>query len=173
MNYRRYRRQGQQLIEVTCGLLFLIPIFLFLFDIAFMFFATSISDSVARDAARAAAAAEPVVTAPGRTPLQATLPNLQRAQAILTLARQRTTANGYIRAFAIDTGATRSFVNVTQIPNAFVGGPWQGTVTVSTRLTYVLPVSIPRVTPDTIDCEASAQFPLTSSRAGTVRNFVR
>lgn len=173
MNYRRYRRRGQQLIEVTCGLLFLIPIFLFLFDIAFMFFATSISDSVARDAARAAAAAQPVVTAPGRTLLQSSLPNLQRAQAILTLARQRTQANGYIRRFEIDPDITRSFVNVTVIPDAFRGGPWQGTVTVRTRLTYVLPVSIPRVTPDTVDCEAEAQFPLTSSRPGNVRNFVR
>lgn len=172
MFYKRHRR-GQQLIEVSCGLIFLIPVFLFLFDIAFMYFATNLSDGVARDAARAAAAAEPTVPGPGRTALNASVNNFTRAQAIVTLARQRTTSNGYIRQFAIDTAANRSFVNVTQVPDPFRGGPWQGTVTVRTILTYALPVAIPGVTPPTIDCEAEAQFPLTSSRQGTVRNFVR
>lgn len=169
---RNRGRSGQQLIEISCGLLFLIPIFLFLFDIAFMYFAANLSDGVARDAARAAAAVAPTFTVTGQQPLVASTPNLNRALAVVNQARARTGAGSYIQRFDIDVAPTRSFFNITGVPDAFRGGQWLGTVTVRTRLTYALPVSIPGITPSPLFNEAQAQFPLTASSLGTVRNFI-
>lgn len=177
-----YRRKGQQLIEITCGLLFLIPIFLFLFDIAFMYFATNLSDGVARDAARAAANTEPetpAATGPVVLPLVNSPTALARARAVVLAAQTRTNANGYIRRFEIVENPAQSLIRITGpgpqfgVPSLTLGGPWGGTVRVRTRMTYVLPVSIPRVTPDTLECEADAEFPLTTSRIGTDRNLVQ
>ncbi len=172
-SYLAYRGRGQQLVEVACGLLFLIPIFLFLFDVCFMYLATNLSDGVARDAARAAAGAEPNVTTKGIAPLVTSQNNFQRADAVVKLALSRSNANGYIRRFDIVPAADKSFLNITTVPDPFRGGQWQGTVTVRTQLTYTLPVSIPKITPDFLTCEAVAQFPITASRTGTVRNFVK
>ncbi|MBY0550763.1 MAG: hypothetical protein K2W95_26020 [Candidatus Obscuribacterales bacterium] len=178
----KYRQRGQQLIEITCGLLFLIPIFLFLFDIAFMYFATNLSDGVARDAARAAANTEPetaAATGPVVLPLANSPTALARARAVVLSAQTRTNANGYIRKFEILDKPDQSLINITGpapefgVPSVRLGGPWGGTVRVRTKMTYVLPVSIPKVTPDELECEAEAQFPLTTSRIGTDRNLVQ
>lgn len=171
--YPSRRKSGQQLIEVACGLIALIPIFLFLFDVAFMYMAANMSDGVARDAARAAASVEPNVRVPGRVALTTSQANFQRAEAVVKLAATRSNATGYIKQFQVNTAGNKSFLNVTNIPDQFRGGQWQGTVTVQTVLTYALPVSIPRITPDTLTCEAEAQFPITASRTGNVRNFVQ
>ncbi len=162
------RCRGQHLIEVLCGLIFLIPVFLFLVNCAFIYFAATLSDGIARDCARAAAGVEPTYTTIGRQLLSNSAPNFNRAQAVVTVARTRN--RGYIRDCQIV--GPESACTITAVPDPFRGGQWLGTVTVRTRLSYILPVSIANP-PDVLTNEAEARFPLTVSRSGTVRNFVR
>jgi len=53
------RRSGQSLIELTAGLMVLVPVILFLVDFAFILWGVQSNDLVCRDAARAAAAGDP------------------------------------------------------------------------------------------------------------------
>lgn len=51
------RRKGQSIIETIVGIIFLVPIVLFLFDVAVLVLASSANDNLAKSAARAAASA--------------------------------------------------------------------------------------------------------------------
>lgn len=55
----RKRSSAQSLIETVVGIIFMIPIVLFLFDIAVMVLANTANDNLAKQAARAAAGATP------------------------------------------------------------------------------------------------------------------
>lgn len=165
--------KGQQLVEVACGLLLIVPIFLFLVDVCVMYMAGNLADGAARDAARAAAAVEPTVRQPGRAPLTLSLPNFQRADAVLKLALSRASAQGIMKQFDIDPAAEHSYLDIKAAPDSAKGGQWQGTVTIKTRLTYALPVAIPNITPATMVSEAEARFPITASHTGVVRTESR
>ncbi len=54
---RRPRTQGQSIVETVVGIIFLIPIVLFLFDVAVLVLASSADDNLAKSACRAAASA--------------------------------------------------------------------------------------------------------------------
>lgn len=57
MSVDRRRRKGQSIIETIVGIIFLVPIVLFLFDVAVLVLASSANDNLAKSAARAAASA--------------------------------------------------------------------------------------------------------------------
>lgn len=144
-----------------------------------MYFATNLSDGVARDAARAAAQVEPEATKPGVLPLSASPNAKSRADAVVTLARSRTSTNGYIRRFELDPESDITIDPPTParpqggVPDRLLGGPWLGTVRVRTVMFYVLPVSIPKVTPDELRTTAEAVFPITANKVGEARDLVQ
>lgn len=169
---RRLRRKarGQQLIEISVALLALIPIFLMLYDICVVFLVTNYNDGVARDAARAASAVEPVgVNTPGNFPL-AGGPNFDRADRIVRLARNR--VGGYITNMQVDAANSRLEVSAP-IPDGFQGGQYNGVVTVRTLVTFNLPVSFLGIVPAQQTMRAEARFPLTAQRTGTARTAVQ
>lgn len=55
----RSRRRAQSIIETVVGIIFLIPIVLFLFDVGVLLLANTANDNLAKQAARAAASAHP------------------------------------------------------------------------------------------------------------------
>ena len=62
MSVERKRPRGQSIIETVVGIIFLIPIVLFLFDVAVLVLCSSANDNLAKSAARAAASATDAVT---------------------------------------------------------------------------------------------------------------
>lgn len=63
-NFRR-RGRGQSIIETVVGIIFLIPIVLFLLDVSVLVMAQTANDNLAKSAARAAASATPSPGQPG------------------------------------------------------------------------------------------------------------
>lgn len=53
------KRRAQSLIEVTVGLVVVVPVLLVLFDLSVIFLAVQLNDKTCEDAARAAAAGDP------------------------------------------------------------------------------------------------------------------
>jgi hypothetical protein len=59
MRAYRHRRRAQSIIETVVGIIFLIPIVLFMFDVGLLILANTSNDNLAKQAARAAASAQP------------------------------------------------------------------------------------------------------------------
>lgn len=57
MNARSTRKRGQSIIETVVGIMFLVPIVLFLFDIAVLVLCNTANDNLAKSTCRAAASA--------------------------------------------------------------------------------------------------------------------
>jgi hypothetical protein len=77
VNARRSRSNAQSIIETVVGIIFLIPIVLFLFDIGILVLANTANDNLAKQAARAAggAAPPPPVDPQLMVPMSASDPN--------------------------------------------------------------------------------------------------
>ncbi len=133
-----------------------------------MYTAANLSDGIARDAARAAAATVPSINSIGRKRLDSSLDNFNRANAVVNVAKSK--LGGCMRDVSIDNANSAFNIPAGGIPDAFLGGQWLGTVTVRVRTTYVLPVPLQGITPPIMTHEAEAQFPLTVSSPGTVKD---
>ncbi|MBY0360240.1 MAG: hypothetical protein K2W82_19725 [Candidatus Obscuribacterales bacterium] len=164
------KKSGQQLVEVAIGLMALVPIFLFLYDICVVFLVTNLNDGVARDAARAASATEPVgLPGVGTFALTAAAQNFDRANRVVGLAQRR--AGGYITNIRIDPNVNWSSINVLNAPDPFMGGLYNGDVRVRTIVTFNIPVTFGFL-PAQQTFNADARFPLTAQRTGTARQSV-
>lgn len=85
----RNRSSAQSLIETVVGIIFMIPIVLFLFDIGVMVLANTANDNLAKQAARAAAGATP----PGNPPPQPIPANIPQYQTAAKQAADQVVAN--------------------------------------------------------------------------------
>lgn len=165
-NKRIGRQSGQQLVEVACALMVLIPIFLFLFDVYFVFLASNMNDGVARDAARAAAAAEPNVASAGRYSRTTGSPDFDRAQSVVAQAQRN--LGGYLRSVTLENNSITLQLNAP-LPSQTNGGPYNGVVVVRTILDFQMPVTIPGLMPPTQRFTSEASMPITAQRVGTLQ----
>lgn len=121
---KRRKTRAQSLVELSVGLIALIPIILVIFDLAIIVIGVQMNDSTCREAARIAASGSPD---------QATA--TQRAQAVINRANNR--ASGMLSNFVLPPGGVvLNGVNPTQQAQALqYGGSVSGTVTVTTQVT--------------------------------------
>lgn len=166
-------RRGQQIVEVVVGIIAIIPIFLFLFDIYFLFLVTNLNDGIARDAARAAASVfpEPLALTPGRA-LDG--PNRTRAEQIVNLARRNMNPSQGKYIQDVRLADNPGGIIISNIPQSIelVGGSPTGSVTVRTTIRFNVPVTFGSFGQD-IPLTAEATFPLTCSRQGNLSDFIR
>jgi hypothetical protein len=171
MRARIRNRRGQHTIELVCALIFLVPIFLFLIDVCFAYFAGESNKQVCRDAARAAADVIPDMTGatPGSDPppkrVSGNDPTFRRAQSVVEKMRQ-TGAQEWVRgvnldAVIVDLGRVEDSANVA------LGGPIAGTVTVTTTLRARPPAVLPGVM-DQFNITNQSTFDLTAVRQTTI-----
>jgi Flp pilus assembly protein TadG len=114
-------RRGQSFVELTAGLLVVIPVILLCIDIATIYMGVELNSSVCRDAARAASLGAPDAINSGEP---------------------RRRAEGVVRKANKTAGAVRldpnvqvtENVNSTNLPTAPFGGPVEGDVTVATSV---------------------------------------
>ncbi|MBI2812127.1 MAG: hypothetical protein HYX67_15030 [Candidatus Melainabacteria bacterium] len=117
---RNEREKGQSIVELSVGLIALIPIVLVVFDLAVIVIGVQINDSTCREAARVAASGAPQDQA-------------NRAKAVISRANQR--AAGMLSNFKLVTDPPVSTVTQAQANNlAPYGGALNGTVTVQTEV---------------------------------------
>lgn len=133
--------KGQSLIETLVGIIFLIPIVLFMFNVFTLILTSQTHDVVLKDAARAAAS--------GSTPAEGTT----NARAVVTTFNTKTfSPNGLIEGITMTgnytdrNGAVTAFGplnggNAPGAPAAVSAG--NSTVSVRSRMTVRLPVPVP------------------------------
>ena len=157
------RKSGQSIVETVVGIIFLVPVVLFLLDIAVLVMANTANDNLAKTVARAAASARDISTSEG------------------TAAAGFNAANSAASTFAesglIQKPGDGSFLvgyswNGTGSPDS-QGSSWPGSlpspnigdVGVVTSMKVNLPVPFPFL-PNTIDFQAKAVEPIVSIAAG-------
>ncbi len=158
MKSKRGRTSGQSIIETVVGIIFMIPIVLFLLDIAVLVMANTANDNLAKSAARAAASAKDTST------------NAGTSKAAFSAAN--TAANSFAES-AIITKTSGDFLTgfcwnaVGGLDNQGWPGdaPAMGNVGVVTSMTVKLPVPFPFL-PSTVDFQAKAVEPVVSVVAG-------
>lgn len=129
----RSRRRAQSIIETVVGIIFLIPIVLFLFDVGVLVLANTANDNLAKQAARAASSATPAVIP--ANPL-ANIPAYRTAAGI---AAQRIITN-----YGHAAGSPGFVTNVTLDRMEYNGGQaGQGNVAVRTHMLVRVPVPFP------------------------------
>ncbi len=118
--HRNKREKGQSIVELSVGLIALIPIVLVVFDLAVIVIGVQINDSTCREAARVAASGAPKDQA-------------NRAKAVIARANQRSA--GMLSNFVLVTDPPLSTVTQAQADalNPY-GGALNGTVTVQTEV---------------------------------------
>jgi hypothetical protein len=136
---------GQSLVELATGLIILVPVILVLVDLAVIVTAVSVNDAVCRDAARVAAAGNPAD------------PTLVKNRA-LQVIKEAYKAGGYIVGPELVGDPD---IAKTKEPTAPYGGPYEGTVTVQTKIVVKVPASIPKLTPSEVELHSKQQFPIT------------
>jgi hypothetical protein len=170
-NKKRRSARGQHTVELVCGLIFLVPFFLFLVDVAFVYMAGETNKQVCRDAARAAAEVIPDFTGagPGSDPGPRVCgpndPTFRRAQSVVERLRTRGEQQ-WIRGVNLDSVIV-DLGRVDDAANAALGGPIPGTVTVATTLRARPPALIPGVF-DQINLTNQFTFDLTAVRQTTI-----
>lgn len=112
------RRRGQSIIETVVGIIFLIPIVLFLLDVSVLVMAQTANDNLAKSMARAAASAT-------------------SSTGLGTSAAGSSAANRVLNAF------TTSSIITTKTRTDFDYNANTGNVTVGTRITVIPPVQFP------------------------------
>ncbi|MBU6451787.1 MAG: hypothetical protein KGS72_08425 [Cyanobacteria bacterium REEB67] len=122
-----HNRRAQSLVEVTAGIAILLPVLLVLFDLSMLFLAVQANESICRNAARAAAAGDP---------LDATV----RAQAVVNAANL-SSGGALISHFwlvlpiaVVVTDRPTSQEDPLTGRESNPGGPVTGTVAVSTEV---------------------------------------
>lgn len=126
----RRKAKAQSLVELTVGLLVLVPIILIFFDLAVIVIGVQVNDQTCKQAARAASSGDPVSAN-------------QRAQAIVARANQQ--GSSMLSNFTL-TATTFNPSTVIADRNALnpYGGTVSGTVTVSTTVD-IRPFLVPYV----------------------------
>jgi len=153
--------RGQHLVELMAGLIVVIPVFMMLIDLVFVFMAVQVNDSASRDAARAASQVPPELGAPaGDSEVPPTAAMYLRANAVLKQMYGNSVCKPEIKAMTLD--------NMTR-PDGQLGGLFGGQVSVRTEAKVVPPVAIPLVTDSlTFTHKSFSTFPLTANQAATV-----
>lgn len=162
--------RGQHTVELVCALIFLVPFFLFLFDLTFVFLAGETNKQVCRDAARAAAEVIPSFPNPtggtnDRRQVTGGDRTYRRAQSVVERLRTRSEQQ-WIRGISLDTVT----VDLQPVPpNTFteLGGPIPGSVTVATTVRARPPAPIPGVF-DQFTLTNQFTFDLTAVRPTTI-----
>lgn len=114
------KQRAQSIIETVVGIIFLIPLVLFLLDVSVLVMAQTANDNLAKSAARAAASA---TAGPG-----------QLGNATVGIAAAQRVVNEF---------ATSSIITQKQMTPAPDYNTATGNVTVSTQITVVPPVTFP------------------------------
>lgn len=143
---RRRGTNAQSIIETVVGIIFLIPIVLFLFDIGVLILANTANDNLAKQAARAAAGATPGPNVDPADP--GNLPQFENAA--------RTAADRVVNNFK--TGRTSGYLTNIALAKIYYNGkvihsaiapsggdvdPGLGNVAVFTQIIAVAPVPFP------------------------------
>lgn len=165
----RRSNRGQHTVELVCGLIFLVPVFLFLMDVAFAYFAGETNKQVCRDAARAAAEVIPDMAGatagsdPGPRRVSGADPTFRRAQSVVERMRN-TGPQQWIKGVELDA----VIVDLGRVePNAELGGPIAGSVTVTTSLRARPPAMLPGVM-DQFKITNQSTFDITAVRQTTI-----
>lgn len=144
------RSTAQSIIETVVGIIFLIPIVLFLFDVGILILANTANDNLAKQAARAAASAAP---SPPPDPIDAAAITGQY-KPLAQAAAQRVVDNyghtagsgGFITNVTMSkigyNGGAEETLNSTGGPPANVD-PGQGNVSIMTHMQVRVPVPFP------------------------------
>jgi len=111
----RSRRNAQTLIETVAGIIFMIPIVLFLFDCGILLLANTANDDLAKQAARAAASAIPN---PALTAVEMADPNIRNPK---FKAAGKKAAELVVSNYA--TGKTEGYITEVQLSVLWYNGP--------------------------------------------------
>ncbi len=144
------RQNGLHLIELSVGMMVLIPIVLYGIDIACIYFAGSYNSSLCRDACRAAAAGPPTIYCTSNPMLA---PNARAKRVI---------AGRFDPHSIIRVSATPVLTETIRDPKPIApwGGPVQGEVTVQTEVTVNPPFNLPAIAPVVL-LKTESSFPIT------------
>ena len=149
------KSKGQSLIELTAGLMILIPIVLLCIDCGTLFLGLTVNNSACRDACRAAAAGQPGQLAAGTRTLAAGDEPYKRSA---TVVRKCYKANGAIR---LDPNITVTETIRAPVPAAPYGGAVDGEVTVETQVDIYPPFLIGYMMPAGVILTTRQTFPYT------------
>lgn len=153
---------GQSIVETVVGIIFLIPIVLFLLDIAVLVMANTANDNLAKTVARAAASAKDtgsgVGTAPAGYNAASTAAGTFASSDII-----KPSGGSFLAAYCWN-GMGSGDCQGTSWPNG-IPQPNTGNVGVVTKMSVKVPVPFPFL-PDTIDFQAKAVEPVVSIPAG-------
>jgi hypothetical protein len=139
--------KAQSIIELVVGLIFIVPILLFLVDIGTIIIGVNVNDNVCREAARAASIGPPSAITSGEP----------KRRAELVVAKH--IANGAVKMKPTVT-VTEAFNSA--LPQAPFGGPIDGEVTIETQCDVHPPFLISTVVgPGGINFKARNTFPYT------------
>ncbi len=154
-------KRGQSIIETVVGILFLVPIVLFLFDVAVLVLSSTANDNLAKSCCRAAASAVAV----GQTTGDAT----SGSNAAIAIANgfaqsniiKHATGPSFLTGFSYnaDGSSISSGAFGTAVP---APPPGAGQVACSTTMLVILPVPFPFVLPPTQAFVAKAVEPIVS-----------
>ncbi|MBN9397170.1 MAG: pilus assembly protein [Candidatus Melainabacteria bacterium] len=153
---RGRRSRGSQLVELSAGLLVLIPLFFAIIDLIVFYLAATLNDNACRDAARAASVVQPIAAdavgvLPDASPIK------QRAASVVTKMQH---LDGYIIGpRVVQVSLSNDFKRPS---NLLIGGNYEGSVEVRTQVDYKLPASIPGVLPQQMPINSQHSFPLTA-----------
>lgn len=153
---------AQSIVETVVGIIFLIPIVLFLLDIAVLVMASTANDNLAKSVARAAASAKDTGSGLGTAPAgynAATAAAGTFASSDLIKPSSGSFLVGYCWN-GMGTGDTQGTSWPSSVPQPNVGN-----VGVVTKMSVKVPVPFPFL-PDSIDFQAKAVEPVVSIPAG-------
>lgn len=146
---KNYRRGGQSIVETVVGIIFLIPVVLILFDVGVLVLANTANDTLAKNAARAAASATNASgTGTADAARTAALAVVGRfgPSPILTGARMERIAwvpqSGTV-AGDTSAGGERGTFEAGTVPAGIDTNPGAGQVAVVTGMVVQVPVPIP------------------------------
>lgn len=149
-------QSGQQLVELSAGIIILIPIFFLIIDLTVAYLAANFNDDACREACRAASAVTPANSDTGGN-VPASSPIYQRAESVIQKVQH---FDGYI------IGPKLIAVNLSpdfkRPDNLLLGGNFEGSVTVRSQIDYRIPASIPGFIPSSVTLDAQQSFPLTA-----------
>ena len=157
-------RRGQSIIETVVGIMFLVPIVLFLFDIAVLVLCNTANDNLAKSTCRAAASAvngSGTGDAASAFSSATTVANSFAASSIIAK-----TGGSFLTGFSYNSNGTPSSAGGTW-PGPITGGngapptPAQGQVACITSMRVTLPVPFP-VLPTTWDFQSKDVEPIVS-----------
>ncbi len=155
-------KSGQTIVETVVGILFMIPIVLFLLDIGVLVLANTSNDNLAKSVARAAASAIDTSSSQGSAPAGYTAA-LNAADRFNESAIISKTGSSFVTGYCWNGLGTEDKQG-TSWPNA-VPAPNIGDVGVVTAMTVHLPVPFPFL-PNSVDFQAKAVEPVVSIAAG-------